>query len=94
MNLPGWWRWREHIGRRPALPTVLGRARLRCRARCAMLVLEVKPLSVLSRPQNEWDEFLDDEARRRTRSPVAKLLWLIIPAAVVIIAFVCFRYLA
>ena len=73
---------------------IRGPARLRCRACYAMLVLEVKPLSVLSRPQNEWDEFLDDEARRRTRSRAAKLLWLIIPAAVVIITFVCFRYLA
>jgi hypothetical protein len=55
---------------------------------------EVRPVSLLSRPQNEWDEFLEDEERRRSRSPVRKLLWLLIPAAFVIVALVCFRYLA
>ncbi|MFH1311649.1 MAG: hypothetical protein ABIJ00_00325 [Candidatus Eisenbacteria bacterium] len=51
-------------------------------------------MSVLSRPQNEWDEFLQNEDRRRSRSPFRKLLWLVIPAAFVVVALVCFRYLS
>ena len=39
-------------------------------------------------------EFLEDEERRRSRSPIRKLLWVLIPAAFVIVALVCFRYLS
>jgi hypothetical protein len=55
---------------------------------------EVRSVSVLGRPQNEWDEFLESEERRRSRSPFKKLLWLLIPVGFVIAAVVCFRYLS
>ena len=41
-------------------------------------------MSVLGKPQNEWDEFLDEARKPRRRWGLGRILWIVIPAAIVI----------
>jgi hypothetical protein len=40
-------------------------------------------VSVLQRPQQEWDDFIERASRPRTGLSMWKLLWVLIPAGVV-----------
>jgi hypothetical protein len=40
-------------------------------------------VSVLGRPQNEWDEFLEETRKPRRRWSLGRILWIVIPAAFV-----------
>jgi hypothetical protein len=54
--------------------------------------LEVRLLSVLSRPQKDWDEFLSGDRGPRWWRTVGKLLWVIVPAGI-LAALIIYRYL-
>jgi hypothetical protein len=42
-------------------------------------------LSVLGKPQHEWDEFLEEASRPRRRLPGRNLLWVVVPVAVLVV---------
>jgi hypothetical protein len=50
-------------------------------------------VSVLSRPQSEWDEFLSKDDRRERRLDLKRLLVVTIPLGLVLLAFVLARCL-
>jgi hypothetical protein len=52
---------------------------------------EVK-VSVLSKPQKDWDEFMEKTSRRRG-SPLGKILWFLIPAGILAVVVVYLRIL-
>jgi hypothetical protein len=51
------------------------------------LVIEVKPVSILNRPQRDWDSFLDETEHSRSKSPLRKLLWIVIPIGILVASY-------
>jgi hypothetical protein len=45
-------------------------------------------MSVLGRPQHDWDDFLEEAGKPRRRWRPSRFLWLIIPVAVVVVALI------
>jgi hypothetical protein len=52
---------------------------------------EVRSMSVLNRPQKDWDDFLDGRSASGRFSTIKKLLWVIVPAGV-LAAIILYRY--
>ena len=50
-------------------------------------------MSILSRPQKEWDEFLEKGSRPGRSLRDKALLWVVIPAGILIVTVLCYRFL-
>jgi hypothetical protein len=53
----------------------------------------VKSVSMLSKPQKDWDEFLENRHGAGRGPTIKKLLWVIVPAGI-LAALILYRYLS
>ena len=49
-------------------------------------------MTVLNRPQKDWDDFLDKAERTGSRSPLRKILWVVIPIGIVVASYLLGRF--
>jgi hypothetical protein len=48
-------------------------------------------VSILNRPQKDWDRFLDETESSRSGSPLRKILWIVIPIGILLASYLLGR---
>jgi hypothetical protein len=51
-------------------------------------------VSVLNRPQKDWDDFLARAQRSRSGSPIRKILWVVVPIGILVVSYLLGRFFA